>query len=341
MNITIYDIAKQCGVSIATVSRVLNGSSRVSEKTRRRVLEVMKEMGYEPNPFARGLGLDSMKIVGVICTDVADIFYAHAVSLLEEGLRKHGFDVMLSNTGMDTGRNGKYLTDMTAKHVDAIITIGTPFSSEQDIRQMQRVAAAIPVITINSDYHLPNMHSVVCNEKEGMRQIVHALAGQGCQQPLYLYDSLTYSGRHKLDGIREGCQECHIAMPDGRMQRIVRSLDSAAQSVERLIAGGVSFDAIVTSEDVLAVGAQRAALLHGRQIPVIGCNNSILAQCATPTLTSLDNKLRSLCTAAVGLVIALTDKDGDSVPVRTEFSAELVERESFRRICGKEEGVMS
>ena len=81
-----------------------------------------------------------MKIVGVICTDVADIFYARAVSLLEEGLRRHNLDVMLSNTGEDRGRNSKYITDMTAKHVDAIITIGTPFSSEKDIRQLQQVA---------------------------------------------------------------------------------------------------------------------------------------------------------------------------------------------------------
>ena len=103
----------------------------------------MKDMGYKPNPFARGLGLDSMKIVGVICTDVADIFYARAVSLLEEGLRRHNLDVMLSNTGEDRGRNSKYITDMTAKHVDAIITIGTPFSSEKDIRQLQQVAESV------------------------------------------------------------------------------------------------------------------------------------------------------------------------------------------------------
>ena len=183
MNITIYDIAQKCGVSIATVSRVLNGSSRVSEKTRARILEVMKDMGYKPNPFARGLGLDSMKIVGVICTDVADIFYARAVSLLEEGLRRHNLDVMLSNTGEDRGRNSKYITDMTAKHVDAIITIGTPFSSEKDIRQLQQVAESVPVITINCDYHLPNMYSVVCNEKEGMRKLVHSLAEKGCRKP--------------------------------------------------------------------------------------------------------------------------------------------------------------
>ena len=159
MNITIYDIAQKCNVSIATVSRVLNGSTRVSEKTRAKVLQVMKEMGYKPNPFARGLGLDSMKIVGVICTDVADIFYAHAVSLLEDGLRKHHFDVMLSNTGSDTGHNGKYISDMADKHVDAIITIGTPFSSETDVRLLCDTARQIPVITINSDYPSPHISS--------------------------------------------------------------------------------------------------------------------------------------------------------------------------------------
>lgn len=74
MNVTIYDIARKCHVSIATVSRVLNGNSRVSEKTRRLVLDTMKDMGYTPNPFARGLGLDSMKIVGVLCTSLTDAF---------------------------------------------------------------------------------------------------------------------------------------------------------------------------------------------------------------------------------------------------------------------------
>lgn len=330
MNITIYDIAKQCHVSIATVSRVLNGSSRVSEKTRKRVLSVMQDMGYKPNPFARGLGLGSMKIVGVICTDVADIFYAHAVSLLEEGLRKHGLDVMLSNTGMDTGRNSKYITDMTAKHVDAIITIGTPFSSEQDIRQLQKAAKTIPVITINNDYHLPHMYSVVCNEKEGMRCLIHALAKAGYCAPVYLYDVLTYSGRHKLDGFAQGCKELGWNISQERLQQIPRTLEDAEETIHKLVARSFLFDAIVTSEDVLAIGAQRAALHHHRTIPVVGWNNSILAQCATPTLTSVDNKLRSLCAAAVRIVISLTENNSDGVPVRTEFNAELVERESFK-----------
>ena len=291
----------------------------------------MKEMGYKPNPFARGLGLDSMKIVGVICTDVADIFYAHAVSLLEDGLRKHHFDVMLSNTGSDTGHNGKYISDMADKHVDAIITIGTPFSSETDVRLLCDTAQQIPVITINSDYHQPNMYSVVCNEKEGMKMIVTALAAKNCHDILYIYDSLTYSGRHKLDGFRQGIRDLNLTEKPELIQQIPRTLDDTEVLIDRLVADGISFDAIVTSEDIFAIGAQWAALRHGKTIPVIGCNNSILAQCATPTITSLDNKLTSLCNAAVHIVTELTGKEPDSVPVRTEFSADLVERESFRR----------
>ena len=178
MNITIYDIAQKCHVSIATVSRVLNGSSRVSEKTRAKVLKVMKEMAINQSVCSRPrLGFN--EIIGVICTDVADIFYAHAVSLLEDGLRKHHFDVMLSNTGSDTGHNGKYISDMAGKHVDAIITIGTPFSSESDVRLLCETARQIPVITINSDYHQPRMYSVVCNERDGMKDVVAALATRG------------------------------------------------------------------------------------------------------------------------------------------------------------------
>ena len=84
---TIYDISKKSGVSIATVSRVINGKKGVSDATRRRVLSVMNEKGYTPNAFARGLGLRSIKTVGVMCMDVADIYLAAAVSSIERELR--------------------------------------------------------------------------------------------------------------------------------------------------------------------------------------------------------------------------------------------------------------
>ena len=73
MNINIYDVSKKAGVSIATVSRVLNGNTRVSEKTRDKVINAMKELDYTPNVFARGLGLNTMKTIGIMCIDSSDI----------------------------------------------------------------------------------------------------------------------------------------------------------------------------------------------------------------------------------------------------------------------------
>ena len=86
----IYDVSRRAGVSIATVSRVLNGNPNVSEKTRTKVHAVMEELGYTPNVFARGLGLGTMKTIGIMCSDSSDPYLANAIYYLERQLRIHG-----------------------------------------------------------------------------------------------------------------------------------------------------------------------------------------------------------------------------------------------------------
>ena len=98
---TIYDISEKAGVSIATVSRVLNGSNNVSEKTKQKVLRIMEEYGYTPNAFARGLGLNTMKTIGIMCADSSDLYLAKAIYYIERELRLNGYDCILSCTGYD------------------------------------------------------------------------------------------------------------------------------------------------------------------------------------------------------------------------------------------------
>ncbi|MGB4661634.1 MAG: LacI family DNA-binding transcriptional regulator, partial [Mobilitalea sp.] len=88
----IYDISKKAGVSIATVSRVMNGNSYVSENTKNKVLAVIEECGYTPNAFARGLGLNTMKTVGIMCADSSDPYVASAIFFLEQELRQNNYD---------------------------------------------------------------------------------------------------------------------------------------------------------------------------------------------------------------------------------------------------------
>ncbi len=110
----IYDVSRRAGVSIATVSRVLNGNPNVSEKTRTKVLTVMDELGYTPNVFARGLGLGTMKTIGIMCSDSSDPYLANAIYFLERELRANGYDSILCCTGTSLDTNAMTTRPCTA-----------------------------------------------------------------------------------------------------------------------------------------------------------------------------------------------------------------------------------
>lgn len=135
-NMTIYDISEKAGVSIATVSRVLNGSSNVSDKTKKKVLDVINQYEYTPNAFARGLGLNTMKTIGVMCADSSDLYLAKAIYFIEQKLRANGYDSILCCTGYELETEEKCLNLLISKKVDGIILVGSHFiyESESDNR---------------------------------------------------------------------------------------------------------------------------------------------------------------------------------------------------------------
>ena len=127
MNLTIYDISQKANVSIATVSRVLNGSDKVSEKTRQKVLNIIEEFGYTPNVFARSLGLNTMKTIGILCADSSDIYLSKAVYYLETLLRASGYNAILCCTGYETANKESCMSLLLSKKVDGIILTGSNF----------------------------------------------------------------------------------------------------------------------------------------------------------------------------------------------------------------------
>lgn len=324
----IYDIAKDSGVSIATVSRVLNGSSRVTPKTRERVKEVMNREGYTPNAFARGLGLNTMKMVGILCTDVSDAYYARAVSLVESGLRQRGFNTLLCSTGNDLNEKKKCLSLLLTKRVDAVVLIGSAFRESADNSHIEAAAARVPVIIINGLAEIPGVTCVLCNERAAMAENVSLLGETARGGVLYLYDVLTYSGGEKLAGYQLGLERCGIPVRAELMVQTAKSVESAASAAAALLKQGIGFSAVLASEDLLAAGALKALREAGRSMPVIGFNNSVLAECTFPPLTSVDNMLGSLCPTAVSLLADLLA--GKDIPGKVVMPARLVERESFR-----------
>lgn len=323
--INIYDIANKAGVSIATVSRVLNNSDRVSEKTKKRIEEIMQKEGYVPNAFARGLGLNSMKMVGVMCTDVTDSFYALAVGHIEKLLRENGLDTVLCCTGNNLSDKKKAISELVNRKVDAIILIGSAFREKTDNSHIRRAAKSVPVEIINGNISLPGVYCIYCDERKATESTVKMLNIKGASNIVYIYDTDTYSGLEKCGGYRDGCKKLGLTE---RFIKTEKSFETVENTIISLIKEHPETDAVIASEDILAAAAQKALIKNGKNIPVIGFNNSVIAQCATPSLTSIDNMCLTMCETAVK---NLTDLSlGKSVPKQTVISAKIEFRESFK-----------
>lgn len=322
-------------MSIATVSRVINGSDRVSPRTRQKVLRVIEENGYTPNAFARGLGLNTMHTIGLLCADAADPYLAQAVNDLERRLRQNGYDSLLCCTGYEQETKEKYLSLLLSKRVDGLVLVGSHFveSEEAGNAYIRRAAQEVPVMLLGGALAGQNLYAVRCDERAAMRGAVRRLLASGRQNVLYLYNSMSFSGRNKLAGYREGYADAGRSAPEGLALMLDAYRFDVAQ-VRELLArkwdAGARFDAVLAADDRLAVGAAKFAKLRGLRIPqdlsIIGCNNSPIARYCDPELTSIDNRLGDLCASCVDGLMAVLE--GKPCPADAVLPAALVERES-------------
>lgn len=330
----IYDIARKAGVSTATVSRVINGSGSVSEKTRKKVSKIMSESGYAPNVFARGLMVNSMKTIGVLTIDVRDLYYARSIHAIETEARRSGYNVILCSTGEDIPEKKKYLRLLLQKRVDGIILIGSVFKEKSDNRHIVEAAEKVPLMMINGYMEGTNIYSIMCDDKAAVESAVKYLADLGHKDVVYLYDVETFSGMEKLSGFQSAAMEYRLNADKGMIIRTGRGIEGGYHAVQRLIKEKNPFKAILASEDILAAGALKALIDAGINVPdgvsVIGYNNSVISQCTMPEMTSIDNKVDTVSINAASLLIdAIT---GGTIPRRTIITSELVERKSVKKL---------
>lgn len=323
----IYDIAEKSGVSIATISRVLNGGKNVSKKTYNKVMSVIQEEGYTPNVFARGLGLNTMQTIGILVTDVSDIHYSKIISLLSEYLRELGLDVLLCCTGDTLKNKKKELNTLLEKRVDAIFLAGSAVQDLNDNSHLINAARQVPVIMLNGFIDAPGIINVFAGEEEITAECVKKLWNCGVRHPLYIYDRPTYSGLQKSNGFRKGLVSCQIPETPDMILQVKKDLNAIDEAITRRLSSGPAFDAVIGSEDLIAIGALKALQRKNLDLPVIGYNNSVFAQISSPQLSSIDNMLEPVCRTAVQLFHDVLE--GKETASKVQISCKLVERESF------------
>ncbi len=334
---TIYDISKKAGVSIATVSRVINGSSKVSQKTKDMVIRVIEESGYSPNIFARGLGLNTMNAIGILCADSSDPFLAEAVYHIEQSLRENQYDVILCCTGYELSYKQKYMDVLLSKRVDAVILVGSNYVEENDENNeyIREAAKQVPIMLLNGALDAPNVYSTLCDDSAAVCKITSMLMNSGVSDILYLYNSFSYSGRAKLAGFKDAYRLSDRSVPKDMLKYINSRDKSVSEICDFLCAEenkGTKFSAVVCADDKLAIGALKYAKKKGLSVPeefsVTGFNNLSIATYCEPELTSVDTKLESVCRHCVSSLMSVLD--GKEIPTRTVFSYEIVKRGSTK-----------
>ncbi len=334
---TIYDISEKAGVSIATVSRVLNGSSNVSEKTRNKVLEVISQYEYKPNAFARGLGLNTMQTIGIMCADSSDLYLAKAIYYLEQKLRENGYDSILCCTGYGLETKASSMNLLITKKVDGIILVGSHFiyEKEADNAYIGEAASQVPVMLLNAALDTPNVYSVVSDDFNSMYNATLQMISTGVEDIVYYYNSRSYSGKKKLAGFRAAMEEKKLLSSETLLQFYPGShedIPAMAGQLLDLSRRGISFHGVIAADDTLALAAVKYARGKGYRIPedfsVLGYNNSMLAACCEPELTSIDNKLESLCQHLTSTLMGVLE--GKEMPKKTIFSGEIIKRGTTR-----------
>ena len=334
---TIKDIAKEAGVSTATVSRVINGTGPVNAGVRKRIEMIIEASNYIPNAFARGITSRSMNTIGILCPTLIDTMQTTFLSNIEQNLRAKGFSTLVvCNTGRETDKT-PFLYTLLSKMVDGIIILGASMKEYEDQNSFSVASSKVPVFVINGNVKNPDVYCIYCDEYHAVQDAVSKLLAQGYRRILYIYDTNTFSGYQKMQGYRSGLKNNNVEFDPNLVLQFKSSSDFLRQAkdgtnalLSTAIQNGLQFDAIITADDILAAGAIDALIDHKMDpgmIPIVGFNNSHVAELVRPKLTSIDVLPSELCALAVMQLVGVLE--GKSFPHKVMCSYSIVERDSF------------
>ncbi len=312
----IYDIAKLANVSIATVSRVVNNSPKVSQKTKEKVLAIMQENEYTPNAFARGLGLGSMKTIGIICPDIADIYMAKAISYLERNLHDYGYDCILGCSGFKQKEKEDYVKLLLSKKIDTLVLVGSTYAGsgkdESDTDYIREAAGQAPVFMINAKVTGDNIYCTYADDFQATYEVTKAFLRRGKEKILFMYDSESFSAKQKMAGYEAALQDAGHPIR-GELKFKTKNETEYTKNMLLEYNKTLDFNSVLATEDGIAIGAIKYAKIKGLSIPeelsITGYNNSILALCSEPELTSVDSKIGIMCKKTVERMIDLLEND--------------------------------
>jgi LacI family asc operon transcriptional repressor len=325
------EVAAKAGVSKATVSRVLSGKGYVSQETKDQVYKAIEEAGYRPNLLARNLATSKSMCIGLVVTNT-----------LYNG---HYFSELISQAAKKLDANGRQLILVDGKHSaeeeqDAIqflhdlrcdgIIIYPRFLSVDEMDLLIDKYKK-PVMVVNRKLRKHQSHCIYCDHKGSSFNATQALIERGHRDIAFITGSMdSPTAIERLSGYRDALTASGLPVKESLIVKGKWSPASGAAAVETLLSSGLSFTALLTSNDEMAIGAMKQLSIAGIAVPaqvsVIGFDNIPTAPFLIPALSSVKDPVSDMVSEVISQIISMLD--GGYLSEKNKFVSELILRES-------------
>ncbi|GMQ60848.1 LacI family DNA-binding transcriptional regulator [Vallitalea maricola] len=332
---TISDVAKLAGVSITTVSRVMNKNYPVKEATRKKVEKAIEELEFKPNLLARGLIHNKTQTICILTPSIENLFFSEVVKGIDSVIKNKGYTTFLCNTEGDPEQEKLMIDNMKDRSVDGIIAIN-PRTKNIKSGYYEGISKQIPLVIINGYNRGIHCNYVLNDGEVGTYEALKYLYELGHRDIVFLRGRYSYSYDVKEDIYRKCCEEFKLEFDEDNILIIEdgNGLEAVEQSkavVEKIIRKNDKVSCLFACNDWMAVGALKAAKALNISVPeefsIIGFDNTIISQITEPSLTTVDQNMTGLGQISgnrICEIIRDSDKENKKIIIETR----LIHRDS-------------
>ncbi len=329
---TIYDVAKKAGVSIATVSKVINQTGRISEKTIKKVNEVMMELDYQPSSVAAALTGKKTYTIGVLVPDISNPFFAEVARAFENSARAAGYTLFLCSTDHQTEREHEYIDLLFKKQVDGII-IATELNDTKLVKKI--VKHDVPLVLFSVDHPSISTHVVTIDNVRGGYIAGTYLIEKGHQSVTIITEKDRKSSEGRLAGFKQALTEANLSLENQSIISCYSTVEDSRRASKQLLSLPNRPTAVFACTDLIGVSLINEARKQGLSIPgdlsVIGFDNTIYADIAEPGLTTIEQPISQMATSTFEQLLKSMKKE-EHAKQRVTIIPELVERASVKKL---------
>ncbi len=322
---TLKDVAEKSGVTVTTVSRMLNNRGYISEKTRKKIRQAMKELNYQPNEFARALSLKKSRYIGLIVPSASNMYFCKVIDSIEHHVSKNGYKLLLCTSNLEAKKEIEYFDMLSANKVAGVIIA----SHTQNLDESIDIDA--PIISIDRVIS-PRIPFVCSDNYQGGILAAEHLIGKGCKKLAHISGSthLNMDANKRYYGFKEVCERKgipHLVIDATEEQFMSMHYETI---ITMLLDRYPDVDGIFTSNDIIAAQVITICSKRGIHIPdqikIVGYDDIDLCIIYNPSITTIRQSIDDICQYAVESIIFKAENK--TLPSGVTFPVTLIERET-------------